>query len=280
MLMLYRLSISAVAVAATLSATVAIARAFDESRYPGWEGQWTRTGDGRWDPSKPRALGQEAPLTSEYQKIYEDNLADQKQGGQGTDPTYVCIPDGVPRVMTAVMPLEIVITPNITYIVVEYFNALRRVYTDGRAWPIDTEPSFLGYSIGKWIDESGKGRYDALEIETRSLKGPRVYDQTGIPLHVDNQTVVHERIYLDKTNPNMLHDRVTTIDHALTRPWTVDKAYQRNRNPVWIEFVCAEHNDHIHFGNADYFLSGDGLLMPTKKGQLPPDLRYFEPTKK
>jgi hypothetical protein len=71
--MLCRLLIGAVAVAATLSATVAVARAFDESRYPDWEGQWARMGDGRWDPSKPRALGQEAPLTPEYQKIYEDN---------------------------------------------------------------------------------------------------------------------------------------------------------------------------------------------------------------
>jgi hypothetical protein len=280
MLMSYRTLIRALAVAGTLIATVATSRAFDDARYPDLKDQWTRVGDARWDPSKPRAVGQEAPLTPEYQKIFEDNLADQKQGGQGIDPTYTCIPDGMPRAMNVVMPMEIVIMPKVTYIIIEYFDMLRRVYTDGRDWPKDIEPSFMGYSIGKWVDEDGHGRYDALEIETRALKGPRVYDQTGIPLHADNQTVVKELIYIDKTNPNILHDRITTIDHALTRPWTVNKAYLRNRNPVWVEFSCAEHNDHVHIGGEAYFLSADGLLMPTKKGQSAPDLRYFEPTQK
>jgi hypothetical protein len=54
--------------------------------------------------------------------------------------------------------------------------------------------------------------------------GPRVYDGTGLPLHYDNQSIFKERIYLDKANPNILHNEITVIDHALTRPWTVDKA--------------------------------------------------------
>src|SRR5262245_31221697 len=70
-------------------------------------------------------------------------------------------------------------------------------------WPKDAEPSFMGYSIGKWIDEDGRGRYNVLEVETRNLKGPRAFDASGIPLHTDNQTVVKERIYLDKSDPNI-----------------------------------------------------------------------------
>ena len=112
---------------------------------------------------------------------------------------------------------------------IEYLSMLRRIYTDGRSWPKDAEPSFMGYSIGKWIDEDGRGRYDVLEVETRNLKGPRAFDASGIPLHTDNQTVVRERIYLDKSDPNILHDEVTTIDNALTRPWTVTKNYHRER---------------------------------------------------
>lgn len=278
--MSYRTLIGVLAVAAALSVTIVAPRAFADGQYPDLKGQWTRIGDARWDPSRLRDLGQQAPLTPEYQKIYEDNLADQKQGGQGIDPTYTCIPDGMPRAMNVVMPMEIIITPKVTYIIIEYFNQWRRVYTDGRDWPKDVQPSFMGYSIGRWIDQDDNGRYDALEIETRALKGPRVYDQTGIPLHADNQAVMQELIYLDKTNPNILHDRITTIDHALTRPWTVTKSYLRNRNPVWVEFNCAEHNDHVHIGNEAYFLSADGLLMPAKKDQSTPDLRNFEPTQK
>jgi len=138
----------------------------------------------------------------------------------------------------------------------------------------------MGYSIGRWIDETGSGRYSVLEIETRNMKGPRAFEPSGIPLHSDNQTVVHERMYLDKANPDILHDEITTIDHALTRPWTVNKSYQRERNPIWIEAVCNEANPHLRIGKENYMLSADGYLMPAKKNQQPPDLRYFRQSAK
>ena len=84
-----------------------------------------------------------------------------------------------------------------------------------------TEPTYQGYSIGHWIDEDGDGRYDTLEVETRGpFKGPRVYDASGLPLHVDNESTIKERIFLDKSDPNLMHDVITVFDHALTRPWT------------------------------------------------------------
>ena len=278
-----RSSIRSIMLAAvTIIAAAAGAQAFDQSDYPDWSGQWKRpAGVGnQWDTSKPPRRGQQAPLTPEYQAIYEANLKDQAAGGQGTDPTYTCIPDGMPRAMNVIFPMEIVIQPNITYIMIEYLSMLRRIYTDGRSWPKDAEPSFMGYSIGKWIDEDGRGRYNVLEVETRNLKGPRAFDASGIPLHTDNQTVVKERIYLDKSDPNILHDEITTIDNALTRPWSVTKNYHRERNPVWVEAICAEGNQHLHIGNENYMLSADGYLMPAKKDQPPPDLRYFNKARK
>src|SRR5215475_8175684 len=77
----------------------------------------------------------------------------------------------MPRAMNVIFPMEIIIQPNITYVMIEYLSMLRRIYTDGRNWPKDAEPSFMGYSIGKWIDEDGRGRYNVLEVETRNLKG-------------------------------------------------------------------------------------------------------------
>ena len=112
------------------------------------------------------------------------------------------------------------------------------------------------------------------------MKGPRTYEGSGLPLHEDNQTVVKERIYLDKSNPDLLHDEITTIDHALSRPWTVTKSYRRNRNPTWLENDCDEDNHHIAIGKENYFLSGDGYLMPAKKNQAPPDLKYFKQSQK
>src|SRR5215468_2594011 len=97
---------------------------------------------------------------------------------------------------------------------VVYLTVLVRLCPYNRGWQRDEEPAFIGCPIGRWIDEEGTGRYDLLEVETRNMKGPRTFDPSGIPLHKDNQTVVKERIYLDKTNPDILHDQITTIDHA------------------------------------------------------------------
>jgi hypothetical protein len=277
--MLARSSLGTAALAAVMVSTIATARAHDEAKYPDWSGQWLRTGGIQWDPSKPLGRGQQAPLTPEYQVIFEASLADQAQGGAGNDPRYSCFPVGMPRLMSVIFPMEFVFTPKVTYILFEN-NMPRRIYTDGRSWPSDPEPTFAGYSLGQWIDADGDGRYDTLEVETRYMKGPRTYEGSGLPLHKDNQTVVKERITLDKSNPDRLHDEITTIDNALTRPWTVTKTYRRERNVTWFENDCTEDNHHIGIGNEHYFLSADGYLMPAKKGQAPPDLRYFRQGKR
>ncbi len=284
--MLERSSIGAIALAAALAAlltTLAGAQAGDESKYPDWAGKWRRAEGGppRYDPSKPRGRGQEPPLTPEYQAIFEASLAAQDAGGQGNDPTYTCLPVGMPRQATSGFPIELVITPKTTYFLYESsFSTTRRIFTDGRDWPKDEEPTFAGYSIGKWIDTDRDGRYDLLEIETRNMKGPRAFDNSGIPLHQDNETVVKERIFADKANPDLLHNELTTFDHALTRPWTVMKNYRRDRKETWPEDNCSENNNHVEIGKEGYFLSADGYLMPTKKDQKPPDLRYFKQSQK
>jgi len=293
--MRFRVSIGAAVLAAVMMTTIGAAAA-DDAKYPDLKGQWRRTGTGgllaggagglRWDESKPPkptpSLGQEPPLTPEYQAIYDANLVDMEKGGQGIDPTFSCLSPGMPRVMIPYIGMEFVVTPPVTYILFERdwdFN--RHIYTDGRGFPADMalEPRYLGYSIGKWLDTDGDGRYDTLEVETRGMKGPRVYDASGIPLHADNETVVQERIYLDKADPNLMHDDITTIDHALTRPWVVNQSYRRvvSDKPIWFpHMICGEGNNHLSVGKENYFLSGDGYLMPTKKDQPPPDLRYFK----
>jgi hypothetical protein len=277
--MLDRSAIGIAALAAALS--LSSARAFDETKYPDWKGQWVRIGGGgQYDPSKPGGRGQQPPLTAEYQAIWEANLAEATAGGQNYNTQVHCLPGGMPRMMMAYEPMEIIITPGITYIQISFNNEFRRIYSDGRDWPKDEEPSYSGYSIGKWIDEGGSGRYDVLAVETRNLKGPRIFDPSGIPLHKDNATVVKERIFLDKADPSMLRDEITTIDHALTRPWTITRSYRRVRDPVWVEHICLENNQYVFIAGESYVMSADGYLMPTKKDQAPPDLRYFSRSRK
>jgi hypothetical protein len=259
--------------------------AADELKYPDWKGQWTRLitpglgGQAAHDQTKPWGLGQEAPLTAQARAILEASLADEARGGLGNFPTARCLPAGMPHMMMAFGPQEYVITPETTYILINWDDHGRRIFTDGRGWPADIEPSYAGYSIGRWLDPDGSGQASVLEVETRGpFKGPRAYDATGLPLAFDNQSIFKERIHLDKADRNVLHDEMTVIDHALTRPWTVDKRYLRSSDPrpPWTEYYCGESNAQVTIGKEHYFLSGDGTLMPTREDQPPPDLKYFK----
>jgi hypothetical protein len=268
------IGLSLALLAATLVATTA-ARAHDEAKYPDWSGVWRGTGGNKWPTP--------APLTAEYQKIFEANLRDQEAGGHGDTPTVGCLPPGMPRQMNVYEPLQIVITPEMVHMLMEHVHDSRRIYTDGRPFPKEMEPMFAGYSIGKWEDTDGDGRFDTLVVETRGLKGPRTFDSTGIPMHKNNETVVKERLSLDKTKPGLMHNEITTIDDALTKPWTITKTYRRDaksKEPYWWrEAVCAENNPHIAIGDEVYMLSADGQLMPTRKDQPAPKLDYFQQPK-
>ena len=284
--MLYRSTIEVLALAAVLMATVSGAQA-DDAKYPNWKGEWTTViprmpgQQLRFDPTKPYGQGQQAPLTEEYKKIYQENLAEQALGGQGLFLDHAsCFPGGMPTMMSAGTH-EYIITPETTYISVG--TDLRRVFTDGRPWPTDLEPTYQGFSMGRWIDEDGDGVHDVLEVETRGpFKGPRTYDATGLPLHFDNDSTIKERIFLDKNDPNILHNVITVFDRALTRPWTADKTYRRAtiKYPNWSRFSCLEGTGYVTIGKEFYLLSWDGHLMPLKKGQLPPDTKYFPQAQK
>jgi hypothetical protein len=277
--------IRTIVLAAALLMAIGSAQAFDDSKYPNLKGQWERfvvrglPGQPSHDQTKGWGELQGAPLTPEYQAIFEENVRNQDAGGLGLGADHArCVAAGMPFMMVAFRPLEFIVTPETTYIIIADYDPLRRIFTDGREWPKEIEPTFQGYSIGKWIDTDGDGKYDVLEVETRGFKGPRIYDIRGLPLHRDNQSVFKERFYLDKNDPNLLHDEITAIDNALTRPWTVDKRYIRNPDlrADWPESICPEYNAMVVIGGDNFFMSADGLLMPSRKGQLPPDLRYFD----
>jgi len=273
--------LAAGALAATTVAAIAPAAAqvVDFGKYPNLKGQWVR-GKGE-NPNNWVAFAGPPPLTPEYQKVWDGIKADVKAGGAGNWPSTFCVPAGMPAMMSFYDPAEFIVTPETTYILISHNDdSYRRVYTDGRDWPADALPTFAGYSIGKWVDEDGDGKYDVLEVETRFLKLPRSYDISGIPFHSDGEAVIKEAFRLDKSDPNVLVDEITVIDHALTRPYVkTQKAYRNPKpRPVWFSDVCSENNTHVQIENENYFKGADGKLMPSKRNQTPPDLRYFRHT--
>jgi len=281
----YRRTLQLIACSAVLAVTAAGAQA-EEKKYPDWKGEWTTIVPRlpgqqlRFDPNKSFGVAQEAPLTDEYKKIYAENLKEVAAGGQGLFLYHAsCMPAGMPTMMSAGVH-EYIITPETTYISVG--TDFRRIFTDGRPWPTDLAPSYQGFSIGKWLDEGGSGVYDVLEVETRGpFKGPRTYDASGLPLAFDNESTFKERIFRDKSKPEILHDVITVFDHALTQPWTVDKTYRHGttKYPSWTRETCLEGTVYVTIGKEYYMVTDDGYLMPTKKGQLPPDPKYFPQAK-
>jgi hypothetical protein len=282
-------AIAAIAATTAAALMLTIGGAAADPKYPDWKGPWSRLlvpgvgGQGAFDQTRLWGRGQEAPLTAEYQKVFQDSMADQAKGGLGNYPPATCHPGGMPRMMYFGAQ-EYIITPETTYILVGGgVDQHRRVFTDGRDFPADIQPTYQGYSIGRWIDADREGRYSVLEVETRGpFKGPRAFDASGLPLHADNQSIFKERFHLDKADPSVLHEEVTVIDHALTRPWSVDRRYIHNLDlrAQWPEVFCVESNVNVVIGTENYVSGADGLLMPTKKDQPPPDLRYFKPPQK
>ncbi len=104
--MFYRMAIGVLALSTMATVDIGGARA-EDGKYPNWKGEWiavvprTPGQQLRFDPTKPYGKRQEAPLTAEYQKIYQENLEEQARGGQGLFLDHAaCLPAGMPTMMS------------------------------------------------------------------------------------------------------------------------------------------------------------------------------------
>jgi hypothetical protein len=130
----------------------------EDSKYPDLKGQWNRTFVPRWTTGEEKA-----PLTAEYQKVYEANLADMANGGPGNVPSWYCLPQGMPMMMNAYDPMEVVVTPETTYILISHVNdSYRRIYTDRTA-----HLRRPGHSVPR----GQSGRHQGADLSRQSRQG-------------------------------------------------------------------------------------------------------------
>src|SRR5437870_2804222 len=126
--MLNRSLTAAAVVTLTVLMTASGGAKAQDSKYPDWKGQWTRfivrglPGQPSHDQTKPWGFGQQAPLTPEYQAVLEASLADQAKGGLGNFPTTLGRAAGMPNMMMGFGPLELVVTPDTTYILIGWHD--------------------------------------------------------------------------------------------------------------------------------------------------------------
>ena len=96
-----------------------------------------------------------------------------------------------------------------------------------------------------------------------------------MPMADDDEGIIKERLFLDKDNPNILHNEMTTIDNSLTRPWTVMKTFKRQPKVWWAETNCVEGRQHPSAKKL-FPEAAAAPSCPSRKDQPPPDLKYFK----
>jgi len=145
--------------------------------------------------------------------------------------------------MIAFRPLEFVVTPETTYVLVGIYDHYRRIYTDGRDWPDEIEPTFAGYSIGKWLDTDGDGRYDTLEVETRGSFGG-----LGIEITIKNDvlTVVSPIEGTPAYEAGVkAEDEIIKINDDFTKGMTLTDAVKMMRGPKGSKIRLTLHRQGI-----------------------------------
>ena len=167
---------------------------------------------------------------AEYKKRMDDRGKD--------DPNNFCLPSIIPEKVAVTSPWKIVETPGLTMILYESRTIFRQIFTDGRPLPKDPNPTWQGYSIGKWDG-------DTFVVESNGFNGKGWLDTNGHP--VTDAMHVIER-YHRKDIGHM--DVEITIDDpkAYTKPWTVHENAELQPDTELIEYICEENNKDLgHF---------------------------------
>lgn len=152
----------------------------------------------------------------------------------GDDPLARCLPHGVPRINTnGLFPFKIIQTPGLVVLLYEQLNLFRQVFMDGRTPARDLNPTWLGYSTGRWDG-------DTLVVETSGFNDKTWLDTTmGHPA----SDALHVIERFRRKNFGTLEVRATIDDpKAYTKPWTTTPQIMHLQLDTDIlEFICNEN---------------------------------------
>jgi hypothetical protein len=219
-----------------------------QAAMPDITGSWERYGNifgprtdaQRNDPTIPPAAPP-PPLKPAYLKEWQARVqaardADAKGTPLATNYTN-CLPDGMPTMMGAMFPLEILQSRGQVTVIEEAFTQVRRILLDQPQKPIDdVEPGFYGRSVGHWEG-------DTLLVDTIGVKENVRYQNTS---HSKDMRIA-ERMHL--VAPNILWNEITITDPVtLEKPWTVVYAYKRMPDYHLLEYVCEDNREFADQG--------------------------------
>ncbi len=147
-------------------------------------------------------------------------------------PDAHCLPLHPVQLHSHPQPKKIIQTPGEVLIIYEANDGLRQIFTDGRSLPVDPEPWWYGYSVGKWDG-------DTLVVNSIGFRDMSWIDEEGTPMREGGKLTERFR------RPDFGHLEIEiTVDDpkTFTKPWTVKLTQRLMPNTELIEFVCAENN--------------------------------------
>ncbi len=187
-------------------------------------------------PPPPPPVGP-PPLKAQYMAEWQaKQKAVHEAEARGEPPftDYVkCLPDGMPAMMLAMFPMEVLQTPGQVTIMQEAYNQVRRIYLNEKQIAIDdAEPGYWGHSVGHWEG-------DTLVVDTIGIKDTVRF--RNVP-HSD-QMRIHERIHM--VSSDFFEDHITVEDPVyLTGPWSFAWAYRRLPHYKMLEYVCDSNREY------------------------------------
>jgi hypothetical protein len=191
----------------------------------------------RVNPKNPPA----PPLTPLGQQLFARNKPLTQHSPAGTNDAHVryCDPYGFPQNMTnEIRGMTITTMPNRTFILLQYMDLWREVWTDGRTLPTNVggrgrdtlDPKYNGYSVGHWEDDY------TFVVDTTGLAPNTWATDSGYPHSVDAH--VEERFHRDSRNDLTL--TITMDDPKLyTKPFYIgDVHFRWIPNQMLDDFNC------------------------------------------
>jgi hypothetical protein len=143
-----------------------------------------------------------------------------------------CLPAGLPLIETSGVTYRIVQTPSLMAILYEETASVPRpIFLDGRELPKDPNPSWLGYSVGKWDG-------DTLVVDTIGFNDRTWLDIGGHP-HSEALRITERFRRVDFGHLELS----ITIDDpkTFTKPFTVVKHPKLRADYDMLEYVCNEN---------------------------------------
>lgn len=148
-------------------------------------------------------------------------------------PSERCLPHGIPDAMLPATPFKIVHSPGLTLILYEQESRFRQVFTDGRSLPLDPNPAWLGYSVGRWAG-------DSLIVETGGFNDRTWLDDSGHP-HSD---ALHTTERFHRRDFGHMDMEITIDDpKAYTRAWSITIPFALLPDTELIENICENEKD-------------------------------------